>query len=93
MNCYLLNYFNYKKKIIRLILGREKAESAEMEKDESGLFFFDSIAVPPSKFRPISQFKEQRFENGQTAQLSKLMQHNIALKEILIEIMKNGNLY
>jgi DNA-directed RNA polymerase I subunit RPA1 len=55
------------------------------------MFFFDSIAVPPSKYRPISQFKEQRFENSQTTQLSKLLQQNIVLKDILTEIIKIGN--
>ena len=59
--------------------------------NQADLFFFDTIAVPPSKFRPISQFKEQKFENAQTAQLSKLLQQNLALKEILIEIISLAN--
>ena len=86
---HLQKLFKKEPEIMRLILGRPSLQQ-ESTKDESELFFFDSIAVPPSKFRPISQFKEQRFENGQTAQLSKLLQQNIVLKEILIEIMKSG---
>ncbi len=57
--------------------------------DETDLFFFDSLAIPPSKYRPISQFKDQKFENPQTAQLSKLLQQNIILQDILNEI--NGD--
>ena len=77
------------KDIILFILGKDKEEIAA--KSHTQLFFFDSIAVPPSKYRPISQFKEQRFENGQTTQLSKLIQQNIVLKDILAEIINIAN--
>jgi DNA-directed RNA polymerase I subunit RPA1 len=60
----------------------------QVESAVSNLFFFDTVAVPPSKYRPISQFKEQRFENTQTAQLSKLVQQNHLIKEMLIEIIQ-----
>jgi DNA-directed RNA polymerase I subunit RPA1 len=69
-----------------LLLGKSEDLRNHVE-----MFFFDSIAVPPSKYRPISQFKEQRFENSQTTQLSKLLQQNIVLKDILNEIIKIGN--
>ena len=67
------------------LLGRVKGVNDHI--DESELFFFDSIAIPPSKYRPISQFKDQKFENPQTAQLSKLLSHNIALNEVLNEVI------
>ena len=68
-----------------------KNEDLDTTRNHVEMFFFDSIAVPPSKYRPVSQFKEQRFENSQTTQLSKLLQQNIVLKDILSEIIKIGN--
>lgn len=84
---YLIQLFNNERETINLLLSIKNSEN---KNDETELFFFDSIAVPPSKYRPISQFKEQRFENSQTSQLSKLIQQNIILKDILNEIMSSA---
>lgn len=51
------------------------------------MFFFECLAVPPSRYRPISQLKDQKFENSQTIHLSKLVQQNIELKEMLTELL------
>jgi DNA-directed RNA polymerase I subunit RPA1 len=75
------------KDIILYLFGKQK-ETYDIN-DLTGLFFFDSLAVPPSKYRPISQFKEQKFENAQTAQFSKLIQQNHLLSDLLNE-MKNA---
>lgn len=69
--------------IICLLIGQPSDDL----KDQSEFFFYESIVVPPSKYRPVSQFKEQRFENAQTAQFSKLLQQNIIIKDILKEIV------
>lgn len=58
------------------------------EQDISEMFFFECVAVPPSRFRPISTLRDQKFENARTTQLSKLIQTNTELKECLVEILK-----
>jgi DNA-directed RNA polymerase I subunit RPA1 len=68
-----------------------KTEQTDENANQADLFFFDTIAVPPSKFRPVSQFKEQKFENPQTVQLSKLVAQNLILRDILIEIINLAN--
>ncbi len=80
---FLQMLFDNDKETIQLMFSLPRSQ----EKNDTELFFFDSIAVPPSKYRPVSQFKEQRFENSQTSQLSKLLQQNIILKDILNEII------
>lgn len=82
---HLQQLIENEREVMMHILGRVKGVNDHV--DESELFFFDSIAIPPSKYRPISQFKDQKFENPQTAQLSKLLAHNIALNEVLNEII------
>lgn len=74
------------KEVIMFLLGKSDADIA-CGLDQSELFFFDCLAVPPSRYRPISQFKDQKFENFQTAQLSKLVQQNILLREALNDII------
>lgn len=83
---YLQQLFENERETINLLLGSHNLEHSS---DETELFFFDSIAVPPSKYRPVSSFKEQRFENAQTSQLAKLLQQNIILKDILSEIISS----
>ena len=82
---HLQQLIENEKEIIPHMIGR--TAGVNDHSDESELFFFDSIAIPPSKYRPISQFKDQKFENPQTAQLSKLLQQNMILQEILGEII------
>jgi len=84
---HLQQLIENEKDVISCMLGR-KNNSIE-NGDETDLFFFDSLAIPPSKYRPISQFKDQKFENPQTAQLSKLLQQNIILQDILTEIINS----
>lgn len=87
---HLQKLFENEKEIIGYLLG--KTDQTDESADKCELFFFDSLLVPPSKYRPISQFKEQRFENPQTAQLSKCLQQNLILKETLIEIINLANI-
>ena len=82
---HLQQLLENEKEVICYMLGR--VPDLDSKRDESELFFFDSIAVPPSKYRPISQFKEQRFENAQTTQLSKLLQQNMVLQEMLTQLI------
>jgi DNA-directed RNA polymerase beta' subunit len=74
------------KETINFMFGNKCSDKNSQLTD---LFFFDALAIPPSKYRPISQFKDQRFENSQTSQLAKLMTHNISLREILNEIISS----
>lgn len=68
--------------VLAYLLGSGLAAAAD-DQDVSEMFFFDCVAVPPSKFRPISQLNDQKFENAQTGQLSKLIANNLVLKEVL----------
>ncbi len=68
-----------------------KTDQTNEDMNQADLFFFDTIAVPPSKFRPVSQFKDQKFENPQTVQLSKIIAQNLILRDILIEIINLAN--
>ena len=79
------------KETLLFLFGKENPDEIDKDKNHAEMFFFDSIAVPPSKYRPVSQFKEQRFENSQTTQLSKLVQQNIIVKDILNELLSIGN--
>ena len=89
---HLAILFENEKHIVGFLLGNKEADAeadAAVELTTTPgyeVFFFDALAVPPSKYRPLSQFKEQRFDNAQTVQLAKLLQQNIAIKEILNEI-------
>lgn len=83
---HLKKLFENEIEIIGYMLGRHNQVL-----EQSDIFFFDSLLVPPSKYRPISQFKEQRFENAQTIMLSKCLQQNIFIREILMEIMSKEN--
>lgn len=74
------------------ILNDVQEEDRENKTDDlSDMFFFECVAVAPSRFRPISTLKDQKFENARTTQLSKLIQDNMALKEALIEMTSGEN--
>jgi DNA-directed RNA polymerase I subunit RPA1 len=77
------NLIRNEKEILNFMLGYTNDPNSY---DLLSALFFNYIVVPPSKFRPISQYKDQKFENSQTVQLSKLLQQNIALKELLNEL-------
>jgi DNA-directed RNA polymerase I subunit RPA1 len=82
---FLTRLIENEKEIIELMYGI--TSDINKDRDILSLFFFDHISVPPSKFRPISQFKEQKFENAQTIQLSKTIRENMVLKDILEELI------
>lgn len=72
------------------LLGKNENDNVSDE-NIIEMFFFECVAVPPSRFRPISTLKDQKFENARTTQLSKLIQDNMALKESLAEILKESD--
>ncbi|XP_077865105.1 DNA-directed RNA polymerase I subunit RPA1-like [Saccoglossus kowalevskii] len=47
------------------------------------VFFLDVVPVPPSRFRPISQVGDKRFENPQTSNLSNVLGESIKLQRIV----------
>lgn len=49
------------------------------------MFFLDVVPVPPSRFRPIAQMGEKRFENPQTTNLNKVLEDSIAIHELMVE--------
>ena len=86
---HLRELIDNERDILLYLVGQtvERAKESSDEQDFSEVFFFETIAVAPSRFRPISQMKDQKFENAQTTQLSKLIQFNVILKETLAEIL------
>jgi DNA-directed RNA polymerase I subunit RPA1 len=86
---HLYTLIENEREIVELMLG--KTEQTSEAANQADLFFFDTLAVPPSKFRPVSQFKEQKFENPQTSQLSKIIAQNLILRDILVEIIGLAN--
>ena len=82
---FLTKLVENEKEIIELMYGI--SSDINSDRDILSLFFFDRISVPPSKFRPISQFKDQKFENAQTVQLSKAIRENAVVKDILAELI------
>ncbi|CAF0946490.1 unnamed protein product [Didymodactylos carnosus] len=47
------------------------------------LFFFESLPVIPSKFRPVLMFNDQKFENPKTLRYSSIVEDNQLMKELL----------
>lgn len=86
---HLKELFKNEADIIYYLLGKSDADVDKL--DQTNLFFFDAVAIPPSRYRPISQFKDQRFENPQTSQLCKLVEQNIILRETLNEIIHHAS--
>jgi DNA-directed RNA polymerase I subunit RPA1 len=82
---FIIKLIENEKEVIELMYGI--TNDINNDRDVLSLFFFDRLSVPPSKFRPISQFKEQKFENAQTVQLSKVIQENAILRDILAELI------
>lgn len=71
------------------LLGKSVNEETLSNENIFEMFFFECVPVPPSRFRPISTLKDQKFENARTTQLSKLIQDNMVLKETLTEILND----
>lgn len=72
-------------------LGKNVDDADLAQSEITEMFFFECVAVPPSKFRPISTLKDQKFENARTTQLSKLLQDNMVLKEALADVVKDAD--
>ncbi|XP_053397077.1 DNA-directed RNA polymerase I subunit RPA1-like [Mercenaria mercenaria] len=52
------------------------------------MFFVEVVAVPPTKFRPISMRYGKKFEHSQTSNLLRVLKCNYIVREILWEMEK-----
>eukprot|EP00795_Rhopilema_esculentum_P016610 gene16610-8039_t len=69
---HLRKVFQKSKDLLKAIFGSTlTTESADLNSVD--MFFIDLVAVPPSRFRPVSSFGEKRFENPQTANLNRIL--------------------
>eukprot|EP00794_Sanderia_malayensis_P010830 gene10831-11982_t len=63
--------WNDSKLLLKAVFGSSLPDSSEFSSTD--MFFLDVVAVPPSRFRPVSTLGEKRFENPQTANLNKVL--------------------
>ncbi|XP_052238308.1 DNA-directed RNA polymerase I subunit RPA1-like isoform X3 [Dreissena polymorpha] len=52
------------------------------------IFFLEAVAVPPTKFRPISEMRDQKYEHPQTSNLIAIVRENSLVSDILWETEK-----
>ncbi|XP_052811236.1 DNA-directed RNA polymerase I subunit RPA1-like isoform X2 [Mya arenaria] len=54
------------------------------------IFFLEAIPVPPTKFRPISEMHDQKYEHSQTSNLLAILKDNSLVRDILWEMEKSS---
>ncbi|XP_025110197.1 DNA-directed RNA polymerase I subunit RPA1-like [Pomacea canaliculata] len=58
----------------------EKVQDTEAPTD---MFFVESVLVPPARFRPLNVLGDRKFENPQTASLSRVLSENYEISQLL----------
>ncbi|XP_033101512.1 DNA-directed RNA polymerase I subunit RPA1-like [Anneissia japonica] len=83
---HLRKLLAYEEKVLKSLFGVLKSNNnvnADNGESAVDLFFLDVIPVVPTKFRPISSAGEKRFENPQTAGLTKVLRDSQTLAQLL----------
>lgn len=83
---HLIQLWNIEGKALKHLLGSYNEPKKAKRVTTPEIFFLDVVAVPPSKFRPLSYMGEKRFENPQTANLNKILLFSRLVEEILKRI-------
>ncbi|XP_028403627.1 DNA-directed RNA polymerase I subunit RPA1-like isoform X2 [Dendronephthya gigantea] len=68
------------------LLGSYPSPTASKRKSSPQMFFLNVLPVPPSRFRPISVMGDKKFDNPQSANLTKVLEDCQVLKVCLDQI-------
>ncbi|XP_076439976.1 DNA-directed RNA polymerase I subunit RPA1-like [Babylonia areolata] len=83
------------KQIVRKVLAQDGKvlrklfrSMEELGDDQSAtdMFFLTAVLVPPSRFRPLSVMGDKKFENQQTASLSRVLTDNCEIRQLLTKM-------
>ncbi|XP_064625511.1 DNA-directed RNA polymerase I subunit RPA1-like [Lineus longissimus] len=73
--------------LLQYLFGALKA-IAHQRACPTDVFFIDCVPVPASKYRPIASMGDKKYENRQTANLSRVLQSSILLRELIAQRAK-----
>ncbi|CAH1774106.1 unnamed protein product [Owenia fusiformis] len=69
--------------LLRKIYGCLDVPVTDTDSYPTDMFFLSVVPVPPSRFRPISQMGDKRFENPQSGNLVNVIKSNYTIRRVL----------
>ena len=86
---HMIKLWNTDHKVLKYLFGSHHDPMRQKKVTTPEMFFLDLVAVPPSRFRPLSFMGEKRFENTQTVNLNKVLWDVKLVDEILKRIRED----
>ncbi|XP_047128509.1 DNA-directed RNA polymerase I subunit RPA1 isoform X1 [Hydra vulgaris] len=80
---HLIELWNTEYSVLNALFGSFNSPSCQSRQTSPEMFFLDVIAVPPSKFRPMSYRDEKKFENPETENMCKILWNCKFIHELL----------